>query len=72
VLMVPEFGTRSELPEHDSVMSRTVLLDIGGRKVMDLAPGANDVSRLAPGVYFVRAASRGPAAVGCQKVVLTK
>jgi len=24
-----------------------------GRRVMDLRPGANDVSRLSPGVYFV-------------------
>jgi hypothetical protein len=31
-----------------------VLLDITGRKVMELQPGDNDVSRLAPGVYFVR------------------
>jgi hypothetical protein len=30
------------------------LLDISGRMVLDLKPGANDVSRLAPGVYFVR------------------
>jgi hypothetical protein len=30
-----------------------VLLDISGRGVLDLTPGANDVSRLAPGVYFV-------------------
>jgi hypothetical protein len=29
------------------------LLDISGRKVLDLQPGANDVSRLSPGVYFV-------------------
>jgi YVTN family beta-propeller protein len=29
------------------------LLDISGRRVMDLAPGENDVSRIAPGVYFV-------------------
>jgi len=43
------------------------LLDISGRKVLELHPGPNDVSRLAPGVYFVRsgpsAASRGPSAV---------
>jgi hypothetical protein len=32
------------------------LLDISGRKVLDLHPGANDVSRLAPGVYFLRSA----------------
>jgi len=30
------------------------LLDISGRMVLDLRPGANDVSGLAPGVYFVR------------------
>jgi hypothetical protein len=30
------------------------LLSIDGRKVLDLKPGANDVSRLSPGVYFVR------------------
>jgi len=41
------------LPENrDSPCFR--LLDISGRKVLDLAPGPNDVSRLAPGVYFVR------------------
>ncbi len=37
---------------------RDALLDISGRKVMSLQPGANDVSGLAPGVYFVRAAER--------------
>jgi len=50
-----------------------VLLDISGRRVMELQAGANDVSRLSPGVYFVRsepsAASRRPSAV--QKVVIT-
>jgi YVTN family beta-propeller protein len=30
------------------------LLDISGRRVLDLSPGANDVGRLSPGVYFVR------------------
>jgi DNA-binding beta-propeller fold protein YncE len=33
---------------------RAELLDISGRKVMVLAPGVNDVRRLAPGVYFIR------------------
>jgi len=33
--------------------SLVFLLDIAGRKVLDLQPGLNDVSRLAPGVYFV-------------------
>ena len=32
----------------------SVLLDAGGRKVLDLKPGANDVRALASGVYFVR------------------
>lgn len=33
---------------------RPVLLDAAGRAVMTLGAGDNDVSRLAPGVYFVR------------------
>uniref|UniRef100_A0A7C4GGP0 Exo-alpha-sialidase n=1 Tax=candidate division WOR-3 bacterium TaxID=2052148 RepID=A0A7C4GGP0_UNCW3 len=33
------------------------LYDVRGRKVMELAPGVNDVSRLAPGVYFAGPAS---------------
>ncbi len=32
---------------------RAELLDISGRKVLDLKPGANDVRGTAPGVYFV-------------------
>ena len=54
------------------------LLDVSGRKVMALHPGANDVRALAPGVYFVREQSvvssqhSGPSAGGCQKVVLTE
>jgi hypothetical protein len=32
------------------------LLDISGRKVLSLHPGANDVRALAPGIYFVREA----------------
>jgi hypothetical protein len=52
---------------------RAELLDIGGRKVATLHPGANDVSRLAPGVYFVRQASgvkRGASTV--RKVVIQR
>jgi YVTN family beta-propeller protein len=48
------------------------LLDISGRKVMDLKPGANDVRALAPGVYFVRALSRELSAVSCSKIVITR
>jgi hypothetical protein len=36
--------------------STSSLLDISGRDVLDLKPGANDVRALAPGVYFVREA----------------
>jgi parallel beta-helix repeat protein len=37
--------------------TRDELLDVSGRKVLDLHPGANDVRALASGVYFVREAS---------------
>ncbi len=30
------------------------LLDMSGRKVMDLEPGANDIRHVAPGAYFIR------------------
>ncbi len=52
--------------------ARSELLDISGRKVLDLLPGANDISRLAPGIYFVRAVSCKLSTVSCQKVVLTR
>ena len=48
----------------------SVLLDVSGRKVMDLKPGANDVRALAPGVYFVREAHAQAQAI--QKVVITR
>jgi hypothetical protein len=56
------------------LQATSYLLDIAGREVQQLHPGTNDVSRLAPGVYFVRerpsAAGRQPSAVW--KVILTK
>ena len=52
--------------------TRDELLDISGRKMLDLKVGANDVSGLAPGVYFVRAVSCKPSAVSCSKVVVTR
>jgi hypothetical protein len=45
-------GAQSHTPQASS------LLDVSGRKVLDLRAGANDVSHLAPGVYFVRTATR--------------
>ena len=41
------------------LQSEVLLLDASGRRVMPLRPGANDVSHLAPGVYFVRCGERG-------------
>ncbi|MFO7675631.1 MAG: C25 family cysteine peptidase [bacterium] len=45
--------------ENRSGSCPTLLLDITGRKVMDLAPGENDVRRLARGVYFIRRQDAG-------------
>ncbi len=61
------------LAERPSSSASTIsLFDIGGREVLDLSPGANDVSKLAPGVYFIRAVSRELSAVSCQKVVVMR
>jgi len=50
-----------------------VLLDISGRRVLDLTPGANDVSRLSPGVYFVRQEAQVQAqAQAIRKVIVTR
>jgi hypothetical protein len=48
------------------------LLDISGRKVMSLRPGANDVSKLAPGVYFVREAQAQAQAQAIRKIVIAR
>jgi hypothetical protein len=47
------------------------LLDAGGRRIMELAPGANDVSQLAPGVYFVTA-DGARCTVHARKVVIAR
>jgi len=64
------------LPEAASLklQASSWLLDISGRKVLALHPGANDVSRLAPGVYFVRQAKAQAQAQAqaVQKVVVTR
>jgi hypothetical protein len=50
-----------------------VLLDLAGRKVLDLHPGANAVSRLAPGVYFVAEKAAGSRQqAGVRKVVIQR
>ncbi|MFO7651911.1 MAG: hypothetical protein R6X13_11295, partial [bacterium] len=53
--------------------SRQELLNAAGRKVMELRAGDNDVSHLAPGVYFVRRASSvRREASSVTKVVITR
>jgi hypothetical protein len=44
------------------------LLDASGRRLMALARGENDISRLAPGVYFIAASGHA----GATRVVLTR
>ncbi|MBN2128012.1 MAG: VCBS repeat-containing protein [Sedimentisphaerales bacterium] len=68
VLVLGAVGSRQQTAD------RVELLDVSGRKVLDLLPGANDVRALAPGVYFVRTAqaqtqAQAPAV---RKVVLTR
>ena len=49
------------------------LLDITGRRVMDLEPGLNDIRHVAPGVYFLRSADIGErSAASVRKVIVQK
>jgi hypothetical protein len=52
VLFLPRDMT--ELVGNSDRVPRPTLLDVAGRTVIQLSAGANDVSRLSPGVYFVR------------------
>jgi hypothetical protein len=47
------------------------MLDISGRKVLDLQAGANDINRLSPGVYFVRTGAVGHGRC-VSRIVVTK
>jgi hypothetical protein len=53
VLLLPKKGAA---PSGAIPIFASSLLDASGRKVMDLEPGTNDVSRISPGVYFVHSA----------------
>jgi hypothetical protein len=66
VLFMPEAvgGERSAVGAH--------LLDISGRKVLDLHPGANDMRALAPGVYFVCEQVQAQGHASVRKVVVTR
>lgn len=48
------------------------LLDVSGRKVMNLRPGANDVRALAPGVYFVRETPAQAQGKAVHKIIITR
>jgi hypothetical protein len=63
-------GVLRTVDSRQNTAYRAELLDAVGRRVLVLKPGANDVSRLAPGIYFVRAVSRELSAVSCHKVVI--
>jgi DNA-binding beta-propeller fold protein YncE len=51
VLRIGDLGPKTE--------DRAGLLDVAGRRVMELQPGENDIRHLAPGVYFLRTAESG-------------
>ncbi|MCX6843383.1 MAG: hypothetical protein NTX53_14005 [candidate division WOR-3 bacterium] len=70
VLFLPRDMT--ELPGNSDRVPRPTLLDAAGRKVVDLHAGANDVSSLAPGIYFVREAQAQAQAQAVRKVVITR
>jgi len=57
-------------PATNSEPQAANLLDISGRKVLDLKAGANDVNRLSPGVYFMR--DKGARAQAVVKVIITR
>jgi len=66
VLLLPE-------AKDDRRTATGVLLDALGREVAELKSGANDVSRFAPGVYFVRQAASGErSAASVRKVVIQR
>jgi hypothetical protein len=53
-----------------NLQSEIALLDISGRQVTALHPGPNDLSGLAPGIYFVHATAPGERMT--HKLVLTR
>ncbi len=63
------------LPTGRSPMAEPMsLLDASGRQVLELHPGANDVSGLRPGVYFVREESQASShkLQAARKIILVK
>jgi phosphoribosylformylglycinamidine (FGAM) synthase PurS component len=60
----------SEAASH--TLQAASLIDISGRKVLELHGGANDVRGLAPGVYFVRTAQTQTQTQTIRKIVLAE
>ena len=68
----PRTGTEGTVPEW-GLSPEPVLLDATGRKVLNLKSGANDVSHLSPGIYFVREAqAASPPLQTVRKVVIAR
>ncbi len=61
-------------PKNYGLHMTACLLDVSGRKVMELRPGENDVRALSPGVYFLREvdAQAQAQAQAFQKVVVAR
>ena len=74
VLEMPLAAFRDGRPGQSTTgQSLVFLLDIAGRKVLDLHPGPNDVSGLAAGVYFMRGQGAGNGVQGeVRKVVIQR
>jgi YVTN family beta-propeller protein len=51
------------LPASSFGIRHSTLVDAAGRRLLDLRPGPNDVSSLAPGVYFVCSGKPAPSRV---------
>lgn len=63
-------GVLNLTADASNLTTDIILLDAAGRKVMSLRPGANDVARLAPGVYYVRDQRPGAGVQGARERVV--
>jgi hypothetical protein len=65
--------TRGRVSVGGDRTGRWQMMDVTGRKVVDLRAGENDVSGLGPGVYIVRQCSSGPVVEwSSEKIVITR
>lgn len=67
----PATIVRSILYLPSSTATGTLLIDAAGRRRMALKPGLNDLSGLAPGIYFIQRLTTGNEQPSLQKVVVT-